>query len=257
MNIAVAGGTGTVGRHVVDVARERGHDVVLLARSAGVDLVSGEGLAPALAGIDIVIDASNTPSASPRAATAFFTTVTRNLSAAERVAGVRHHLALSIVGVDRAPYGYYAGKLAQERAVEQGGVPSTILRATQFHEFAGQMLGLLSFAGLHLAPRARIRPVAAREVGERLVELAEGEPMGRAADLAGPREEQLAELIRRLAEATDVRGPIIDANLPGRQFAAMRRGETLPGPEATLARQSFDEWLRDRTAREPADRSGV
>ena len=165
MRIAVAGGTGTVGRHVVEAARERGHEVVVLTRSNGVDLVSGAGVPVALAGVDAVIDTANANAMSAGASTAFFTMVTKTLLDAERAAGVGHHVVLSIVGVDRAPYGYYAGKLAQERAVEAGSVPYTIMRATQFHEFAEQMLVTLSFAGLHLAPKIPSQPVAAREVG--------------------------------------------------------------------------------------------
>ncbi len=246
MRIAVAGGTGTVGRHVVDAARERGHEVVVLTRATGVDLETGSGLAAALEGIDVVVDASNRVSMSAKQATRFFTTVTGNLLAAEARAGVGHHVALSIVGIDRAPYGYFAAKLAQERAVEGGPVPWTILRAMQFHEFAGQTLDGYSFAGLHLAPKVRTQPVAAREVGERLVELAEGAPAGHAPDLAGPREEWLDDMIRRLAQATGVKGPIVAVSLPMKQVVAMKRGDTLPGPDATLSRQTFDEWVAER-----------
>ncbi|MBM7503810.1 SDR family oxidoreductase [Agromyces aurantiacus] len=253
MRIAIAGGTGTVGRHAVDAARERGHEVVVLTRSNGVDLRSGDGLAAALAGVDAVIDTSNTTSLSATRSAEFFTTATRNLLAAERAAGVAHHVCLSIVGIDRAPYGYYAGKLAQERAVETGEVPWTILRAMQFHEFAAQMLDALTIAGVHLAPRIRTQPVAAREVGERLVALAEATPTGHAPELAGPREERLDDMVRRLARATGVRGPVVAVTLPGRQWAAMRRGDTLPGPGATIARQTFDEWLQQQPrAAEPA-----
>ncbi|BDZ54012.1 SDR family oxidoreductase [Agromyces marinus] len=248
MKIAIAGGTGTVGRHAVDVAREHGHEVVVLARARGVDLTTGAGLPEALRGVDAVIDVGNLASTSAKTATAFFTATTRNLVDAELAAGVGHHVALSIVGVDRAPYGYYAAKLAQEQLVESGRVPWTILRATQFHEFAEQLLHALTMGRIHLAPKARIRPVAAREVGERLVELAEGPPAGRARDLAGPGEEQLDDLVGRLVEATGIRGPVIPVALPMRPFRAMRRGEALPGPDAAIGRQTFDEWLADRTA---------
>ncbi|WP_353813483.1 SDR family oxidoreductase [Agromyces sp. SYSU T00266] len=243
MKIAIAGGTGTVGRHAVHTSRERGHDVVVLTRSNGIDLMTGAGLEGALDAVDAVIDTSNLTSTSAKAATEFFTTVTGNLHAAEAAAGVRHHVALSIVGIDRAPFGYYAAKLAQEHAVEAGPVPWTILRAMQFHEFAGQMLHALTVAGLHLAPRVRTQPVSAAEAGARLVELAEGPPVGHAPELAGPREERLDDMIRRLAETTGLRGPVIPVSLPMKQFRAMRRGDTLPGPGATLGRQTFDEWL--------------
>ncbi|WP_127792631.1 SDR family oxidoreductase [Agromyces sp. LHK192] len=248
MKIAVAGGTGTLGRHVVEIARERGHEVVVLSRASGVDLVAGTGLAAALAGVEVVVDVSNVSTLKAAESEVFFTTVTRNLLAAERDAGVGHHVALSIVGVDRAPYAYYAGKVAQERAVESGDVPWTILRATQFHEFAGQMLENLTVAGIHLAPRARTQPIAAHEVAQRLVELAEGAPAGRVADLAGPREEQLDDMVRRLVRARALRGPVIAVSLPGKQMAAMRRGEALPGRDAQLGRQTYEEWLGTQVA---------
>ncbi|WP_395244055.1 SDR family oxidoreductase [Agromyces sp. MMS24-K17] len=248
MKIAVAGGTGLLGRHVVEVARARGHEVVVIARSAGVNVATGAGLEPALAGVDAVIDVSNLNSTKAAAAEAFFTASTRHLLAAERANGVGHHVALSIVGVDRAPYGYYAGKVAQEREVAAGDVPWTILRAMQFHEFAGQMLDGLTVAGVHLAPKLPTQPVAAHEVAERLLELAEQGPSGRVADLAGPKEEQLDRMVRTLAKARGLRGPVIAVSLAGKQFGAMRRGETLPGPDADTGRQTFDEWVAAETA---------
>ncbi|MEU3473853.1 NAD(P)H-binding protein [Rhodococcus sp. NPDC006774] len=139
MKLAVAGGTGTVGVHVVEVARQRGHEVVVLSRSAGVDLVSGSGLSDALAGVDAVVDVASTQTISAKESMSFFAAVTRNLLTAEGAAGVGHHVALSIVGIDRAPHSYYAGKVEQERIIRAGTVPWTILRATQFHEFAGQI----------------------------------------------------------------------------------------------------------------------
>ncbi|WP_394550669.1 SDR family oxidoreductase [Agromyces sp. MMS24-JH15] len=253
MKIAVAGGTGLLGSRVVGLARERGHEVVVLARSAGIDLLGGDAaardrLVAALAGVDAVIDVSNVTTLKADDAEAFFTATTGHLLAAEQAAGVAHHVALSIVGVDRAPYGYYAGKVAQERAVEAGAVPWTILRATQFHEFAGQMLDRLSVAGVHLAPNARTQPVAAGEVAARLVDLAEGEPAGRVPDLAGPREERLADMVRMLAKARGLRGPVVAVSLPGKQMQAMRRGDALPGPGAQLGSQSYDEWVRTDAA---------
>lgn len=243
MRIAVAGGTGTVGRHVVDVARERGHEVVVLARSAGVDLISGEGVDAALAGVDAVVDTANVISIDREEAERFFTTSSRTLLAAEARAGVGHHVLLSIVGIDRVPYAYYEAKLAQEGVVEQGPVPWTILRATQFHEFAGQMAGRLRVAGVQLAPRMRTQPIAAREVGEHLVALAERPPAGRAGELAGPREEQLAEMVRRLVRAEGRRGPVLPVALPIKGMREMRHGAALPGPHARLGHQTFDEWL--------------
>ena len=153
---------------------------------------------------------------------------------------------MSIVGVDRAPHGYYAGKLAQERAVETSRVPWTILRATQFHEFAAQMFAQATMGPLHLAPRARVQPIAAREVGERLADLASGGARSRVPDLAGPREEALDEMVRAYARSTGYRGWVPSVNIPGRQMKAMRAGLVLPEPGATLGSQSFADWLEGR-----------
>ncbi|WP_308012746.1 SDR family oxidoreductase [Microbacterium paraoxydans] len=152
-------------------------------------------------------------------------------------------MLLSIVGVDRIPYDYYAGKIAQEKVIESARVPWTILRATQFHEFAGQMFERAKLGPLHLAPNARTQPVAASEVGARLAALAASEPQGRARDFAGPREEQLSTMIRAFARREGYRGWIPALNVPGPQMAGMRRGDALPGPDADLGRQTFTEWL--------------
>lgn len=135
MRIAVAGGTGTVGRHVVAIARERGHHVVSLSRTEGVDLVNGRGLDQALQDVETVIDVSGIQALSAKKAVDFFTNATQNLLAAEKTAGVTHHVALSIAGIDNADSGLYAGKLVQEDEVRHGGIPWTLLRSTQFHEF--------------------------------------------------------------------------------------------------------------------------
>ncbi|WP_419775727.1 SDR family oxidoreductase [Microbacterium oxydans] len=152
-------------------------------------------------------------------------------------------MLLSIVGIDRIPYDYYAGKIAQEKIVEGSRVPSTILRATQFHEFAGQMFERAKLGPLHLAPNARTQPVAAREVGARLAALAGAEPQGRVRDLAGPREEQLSDMVRAFARRRGYRGWVPAVNVPGPQMAGMRAGHALPGPDADLGRQGFAEWL--------------
>jgi len=249
MRIAVAGGTGTVGRQVVDVLRERGHEYVILTRSAGVDLVTGVGLAGALAGVDTVIDVASIQTLSDAASREFFGTVTRHLLDAEVDAGVGRHVALSIVGVDDAPHGYYAGKLLQERLVEAGPVPWTILRATQFHEFSSQILERMKVGPLVIVPRMQSQPVAAREVAERLVGLATGAPAGRVADLAGPRVERLADLVRRYARAAGRSGRVVEVPLPGAYGRSMRDGTLLPRPEAELGVQTFEAWLAAVPAR--------
>ncbi len=243
MRIAVAGGTGTVGRHVVAVAREDGHEVVVLARSAGIDLVTGVGLASALSGVHAVIDVASVLTQKADEARAFFGATTNNLLEAEKSAGVGHHVLLRIVGSDRSRYGYYLGKMLQEQLIRAGAVPWTEVRATQFHEFAQQIYGIARIGPLVLAPTGRVQPIAAREVAERLVHLAVGEPRRLVADVAGPREESLSRMVRAAAKATGKRGPIVGVPAPGPGGAAMRDGTLLPGPGAQLGRQTFDEWI--------------
>jgi uncharacterized protein YbjT (DUF2867 family) len=247
MRIAVAGGTGTVGRHTVEAVRRAGHDAVVLSRSQGVDLVTGKGLDYALAGADAVIDVASIETLKASAAIEFFTAATGNLVSAAANAGVTQIVLLSIVGIDRIPYDYYAGKIAQEKIVEASRVPWTILRATQFHEFAEQMFERAKLGPIHVAPNARTQPVAASEVGARLAALAIADPQGRVRDLAGPREEQLSDMVRAFAMRTGFRGWIPRLNVPGPQMAGMRAGHALPGPDADLGRQTFTEWLAARS----------
>ncbi len=244
MEIAVAGGTGIAGSEVVRIAQQRGHRVRVLTRGNGVDVRSGEGLDTLLDGVEVVVDALSTSTQSARASTEFFTGTTSHLLAAGLRAGVRHHVALSIVGVDRAPHGYYAGKLAQEQAVQSGQVPWTVQRATQFHDFASQLYRNASLGPLHLAVRMRTRPIAVVEVATRLVDLAEAGPTGRARDIAGPREEQMSEMMRAWAAHTGRRGWMPEMGLPGAFGRALRDGSILPGDDADLGTVSFEDWLR-------------
>jgi uncharacterized protein YbjT (DUF2867 family) len=243
MKIAVAGATGAVGRHVVDVARERGHAVDSLSRSARVDLVRGDGLAARLAGVDVVIDVTSTSTQSGEVSEKFFGAVTQNLLTAERTVGVGHHIALSIVGSDKAPFGYYAGKAVQEKLVAEATVPWTILRATQFHEFASQLYRQVTIGPITLVPTMVSQPVAAREVGQRLILLAEGSPAGHATDLAGPEVLRMSDMVRKYAAAIRGRGPIIAVPLPGGFGKAMRNGTTLAGEGADIGTQTFGEWI--------------
>ncbi len=241
MKIAVAGATGTVGAHIVAAVRTQGDEAVGLSRRTGVDLITGRGLAEALSGVAAVIDAANVTTLSAKKATTFFTAATGNLAAAARAAGVRHVVLLSIVGVDRNPHDYYAGKLAQEHTLAAAGVPATIVRATQFHEFAGQIAARAKLGPLQLAPRARVQPIAAAEVGAQLSRIAVGEPQS-TVELAGPREEQLDDMVRRFARARGARGWIPSISIPGAQMKGMRAGLNLPGPGALIGTQTFDEW---------------
>jgi uncharacterized protein YbjT (DUF2867 family) len=242
MKLAVAGGTGTVGQHVVAVAREAGHEVRILSRSKGVDLTAGEGLPGLLEGIDAVIDVTSTATQSDRRSREFFATVTGNLLAAGKTAAVPHHLALSIVGSARAPFGYYAGKKVQEDLVSSGSVPWRILRATQFHEFAHQIYGRFGLGPLHPVPAMVSQPVAAREVAQRLVSLAEGGPAGRPADLAGPDTLRMADMVRAYASALGRRGLILEFPLPGAFGRALRDGTLLAPVSADRGTQTYADW---------------
>lgn len=243
MRIAIAGGTGVVGALTVDAVQAAGHEAIVLARSRGVDLLSGTGVDAALDGADAVIDTLNVTTLNAAAAIEYFTKVTGNLITAAERAGVSHVVALSIVGIDQIPVDYYAGKLAQEKVVSRSSVPWTIQRATQFHEFAAQMFARAKFGPLHLAPRARTQPVAASEVGQRLAVLAAGSPQGRARDFAGPREETLDGMVKAYAKSTGYRGWVPSVSLPTAQMKGMREGLALPGPGTDLGHQTFADWL--------------
>ncbi len=243
MRIAIAGGSGTVGRHVVAAARRRGHEPVVLSRGNGVDVVQGRGIDAAIAGADAVIDVVNATTLSTRRAVAFFETASRNLLDAEARAGTPHHVALSIVGIDDIDTSYYAGKLAQERAVRASGVPHTIARVGQFHEFAEQIAAQTTIGPVTLAPTTLTRPVAAREVGEHLVRIAEGAPAGRVADLVGPRDEVLADMIRRMYRHDGIRRAVVQVRFPGAYGRGLASGELRGDVSRTTATTTFEQWL--------------
>ncbi|MFF1809931.1 SDR family oxidoreductase [Streptomyces sp. NPDC058251] len=247
MRVAVAGGTGLVGRYVVDELVAAGQEPVVLARSRGVDLVTGAGLDAALAGVEAVVDVSNVTTTSAKKSRAFFDSVSHHLLDAGARAGVRHHVALSIVGIDRVGLGYYQGKLRQEAVVQGGPTPWTVLRATQFHEFAQQTLDRIP-GPLAVVPRMRTQPVAAREVGRHLVRLALAAPQGMAPELAGPRVEQMVDMVRRLLRARHQRRPLLPVKLPGATGAAMTGDGLLPTGQCVRGSQTFDAWLAENVA---------
>ena len=242
MKVAVAGGTGVVGRHVVDVARERGHDVDVLTRSTGIDLVTGTGLADRLYGVDAVIDTTSVLTMSAKPSTEFFRAVTRNLLRAGEETGVRHHVALSIIGVDEAPYGYYAGKAVQEDLVGVAAT-GTVVRAAQFHEFAEQNLSRAKVGPVHVVPTMHSQPVAAREVAELLVDVAEASPRSDVPHIAGPEPMRVADMVRQYLQHTGRAARVLELPLPGAFGRAMRDGTLLPGPGARLGRVTYGEWL--------------
>ena len=242
MRIAVAGGTGWTGKRVVEALEARGDEVVVLARSRGVDLVSGDGLRVGLEGVDTVIDVTNIATQSAERSIEFFGTVSTNLVRAEREAGVRHHVALSIVGCDRVDLNYYLGKRRQEEVVLGGDVPATVLRATQFHEFAAQMLA--ARGPVVVAPRMLCQPVALVEVSEQLVTLAHGAPLGQAPELAGPEPGlRMEEMITRLAKQQGDRRFRFRVALPGKAGRQIKNGGLLPTGAGPRGRITFDAWL--------------
>jgi uncharacterized protein YbjT (DUF2867 family) len=242
----VAGATGAVGVHAVRALSARGVDVVPMTRGTGVDLLTGRGLDAALAGLDAVVDLSSVTTLRTRPAVNFFTRATANLLRAEQAAGIRHHVLLSIVGIDGLRSGYYAGKLAQEESVVAGPTPWSILRATQFHEFGDQLRSRGRVGPVIVVPRMTVQPVAAAEVADALADIVLGGPSGRAADLAGPRVEQLDDMVRRCEQAAGGRTPVLGVVLPGRYWREVRSGALLPGPGSRRGTVPFDEWLKTR-----------
>jgi uncharacterized protein YbjT (DUF2867 family) len=242
--IAVAGATGRVGRHVVEVLLTAGHDVVPMSRSHGVDVVSGAGLAEALAGVDVIVDAASGPSADEREATEFFVAAAENLQREGERAGVRRIVAVSIVGIDRFDSGYMAAKVAHERTLLAGPLPVVILRATQFHEFVAQVVEWGTQGDVAYVPRMLSQLVAARSVAERLAELALAADPPALSEIAGPRPESSVEAARLLVgDRLRIEG------VPSPSDAELyENGGLLPGPGATLAGPTFAEWLESLSA---------
>jgi uncharacterized protein YbjT (DUF2867 family) len=249
VRIAVAGATGVVGRYVVEEVRRTGHEAVPLARSLDVDVLTGEGLTQALYDVDAVVDVLSTKAMTPGKAADFFETTSANLLQAERAAGVRHHVALSIVGIDRVPSGYYHAKLRQEGVVAEGPVPWTILRATQFHEFAQQRLDLFTDKLFAFVPSMLTQPIAAEEVAEALVAYATGSPAGRTPDLAGPEQRQLVPMARTIARARKRWQLVLPLHVPGVAGRAFREGALLPEADGPRGRETFDEWFARNSRR--------
>jgi uncharacterized protein YbjT (DUF2867 family) len=242
--IAVAGATGRVGHHVVDVLTERGHDVVRMSRGHGVDVITGQGLADALAGVECIVDTTTGPTPEQQAATEFFTTAAGNLQEAGRRAGVQRIVVVSIIGTDRLKGGYGVAKVAHEQATLSGPIPARVLRAAQFHEFVEQLLQWGTQGEVSYVPKMRTQLVAARTVGEALADLAadpESAP-GPTLEVAGPREESLVEMAKLLVarRGSSLRVEAVSDPVDG---DANESGVLLPGPHARLGGPTFEEWL--------------
>lgn len=243
MRIAVAGATGNIGARTVRVLERAGHHAVPISRSHGIDLTTGAGLDDALAGVEAVVDATNVPATSRDEAVSSFGTLTRNLLAAEARAGVRHHVLLSIACIHRVEgNAHYAGKREQERLVEAGPVPWTIVPVTQFHDFAAMVTSWTEQDGVATIAPLLVQPIAPDDVAEILAAIATGEPQGRHVDVAGPEPQDLADMARRTHEARGHQVKLVPT-WSGIFSTAMAGEVLLPGDDAHLAPTTFDEWL--------------
>ncbi|MEV5596096.1 NmrA family NAD(P)-binding protein [Streptomyces sp. NPDC052496] len=246
MKIVVIGGTGLIGGTVVGKLGERGHEAVAAAPGTGVDTLTGEGLAAALTGAQVVVDVANSPSFEASAVLDFFTTSTRNLLAAEAKAGVTHHLALSIVGVDGLPdNGYFQAKLTQERLIRQGPVPYSIVRATQFFEFVRGIADTATEGDTVRVAPVLFQPMAAEDVAEAVAATAVAAPLKGVTEVAGPQQFRFDELIARALRAWhDPRKVVTDPH--ARYFGSELAERSLVPAEghARLAATRFEDWLR-------------
>ncbi|OBJ32509.1 SDR family oxidoreductase [Mycolicibacter heraklionensis] len=242
MKIAVAGGTGKTGRKVVEHLHSQGHHPVILARAHGVDLLENTGIDAALDGVEAIIDVVDFATMNAKKAQASFGAATANLLAAAQRHGVRHHVALSIIGIDRATSGYYQGKLRQEELVKAGAVPWTILRAAQFHEFADQVLAQVP-GPIALVPKMKSQPIAVSEVAAHLCGLATGGPQQMAPELAGPRVESVVDMVRQLVRHRGQHRPVIGLRIPGAAGKGMANGALLPTQPGPRGHQTYAEWL--------------
>jgi uncharacterized protein YbjT (DUF2867 family) len=242
--VAVVGGTGLIGRHVVGVLREAGVATVSMSRREGVDVTTGEGLDHALHGVQRVIDVSNAGTTSGEPAAAFFTAAAQHLHEAGERAGVDRLVVLSIVGIDRLSTGYWAAKRAHEQAAQGGPIPALVLRATQFHEFAGQVLEWGRRGEVSTVPEMLVQPVAAEAAARVLVDLALASGLAATVtEAAGPRQEELVDMATHLAARRNDPVQVQGVRDPTRDGEAVAAGALLPGPDATLTGPGFQEWL--------------
>lgn len=244
MKILVIGGSGLIGKKLIPLLRSKGHEAVSASPSSGVNTLTGEGLASALQGTDVVVDVSNSPSFADDPVMHFFTTSTTNLLAAEAKAGVKHHVALSVVGADRLPdSGYMRAKLAQENLIRAGRVPYTILRATQFFEFLGAIAGDGAEKGAVRLSTAPMQPLAADDVAAALADVATAAPVNGVAEVAGPESLPMAEFVGRFLTATgDGRSVVPDPH--ARYFGTELDSRGLnPDGKPRVGRTRFADWV--------------
>lgn len=249
MKIVIIGGTGLIGKQLAPKLRETGHEVVQASPSTGVNALTGEGLANALAGAQVVVDVSNAPSWEDRAVLDFFETSSRNLLAAEKVAGVGHHVALSVVGTDRLQAsGYFRAKLAQEKLIQAGQIPYSIVRATQFFEFVASIAQTASDGNAIRLSSVLMQPILSNDVAAALADVAVAAPLNGIVDIAGPDPIRMDELVRRLFRVTaDSREVVTDASA-GYFGTPVDDRSLVPLGAARLAPTHYDDWLRQTKA---------
>lgn len=249
MKIVVIGGTGLIGTKLVKRLREAGHVVLAASPDTGVNTITGKGLAEALMGAQVVVDLANSPSFEDKAVLEFFETAGRNLMAAERAAGVGHHLALSVVGADRLPAsGYLRAKMAQENLIKSSGIPYTILRSTQFFEFIKGIVASAAEGDLIRLSPALLQPIGSDDVAAALAELTIGPPLNRTVEVAGPEACPLDQLARKFMAASGDKRTVI-ADVHARYFGTELNDQSLtPGANPRIGALRFGDWL-DRTAR--------
>lgn len=249
MKIVVIGGTGLIGSKVVEHLTAHGHEAIAASPNSGVNTITGEGLAYVLVGANVVVDVSNSPSFADADVLEFFTISTTNLLAAEREAGVTHHVALSIVGSDRLPdSGYLRAKVAQERLIEASGLPYSIVRSTQFYEFVGRIADAATVDGTARLSTGLMQPIAAADVSAVVARVAAGDPINGTVEIGGPERIAMDELIRTgLAAKGDPRTVVSDPE--AQYFGARLSGDELAtGPGAQLSTTTFGDWLAAQPA---------
>ena len=252
MKIVVIGGSGLNGSNVVNRLRRRGHEVVAGSPNTGVNTITGEGLAQALAGAEVVVDVANSPSFEDKAVLEFFQTAGRNLFAAETAAGVKHHVALSVVGADRLPEsGYLRAKVAQEKLIQSSGVPYTILRSTQFFEFVNAIIKAGAEGDIILMSPALVQPVASDDVSAYLADLAVAAPLNGMVEIGGPEKFPMDKLTRQVLAAQGDKRKVV-ADVHARYFGTTLDDRSLTaGDRARLGQMRFERWF-DHARAEPA-----
>jgi uncharacterized protein YbjT (DUF2867 family) len=250
MKIVVIGGSGLIGSRVVKTLREQGHEAIAASPKSGVDTITGEGLSEAMKGAAVVVDVSNAPSWEDAAVMKFFETSTRNQLAAEAAAGVRHHVALSVVGTDRMlASGYFRAKMAQENLIKHSSIPYSIVRATQFFEFVKGIADFSTDGNKVRLPTAVIQPMAADDVASAVVRVATGSPVKSTMEIGGPEKFHLDELVRQaLASWKDPREVVADPHA-GYYGLELNDNTLVPAPDARLGPTRFETWLTEPAAK--------